>query len=49
MVKATIKIEDSKGERTTEKNFRGSEQLEAYRQQLRNRVETGATVTITRK
>lgn len=41
-----IKIEDSKGERSTVTNFRSRQAIEAHRQALRTRVETGATITI---
>lgn len=44
--KATVKIEDSKGTREYEKTFRNAKTMQAYRIDLRNRVETGATITV---
>ncbi|MFC7276210.1 hypothetical protein ACFQS1_19635 [Paractinoplanes rhizophilus] len=47
VTKATVKIEDSKGTREYEKTFRNPKTMQAYRIDLRSRVETGATITIT--
>lgn len=47
-VTAKVEIQDSKGTRTEIKNFKSNQAMQDYKQGLRNRVETGATVTVTK-
>lgn len=45
--KATVRIEDSKGTREYERTFRNPRTMQDFRIDLRNRVEPGATITVT--
>jgi hypothetical protein len=47
-MKAIVKIEDSVGTRQSVKTFRNAEDVQRHRLALKNRVEAGATVTVTK-